>query len=124
MYAKIEPSGISVRRGAVQLRIDIFDDNDISLHGYFIQVSPDVTDEEIYKLVNECLLCYQSKKKIKKTNYKPFDVLAPIEELVFVSLRKGDKPSLIGNSMSEHLIRSAIKGLDIINRKDDFVVKK
>lgn len=124
MYAKLEPSGISVRRGAVQLRIDFCDDKDNILHSHFVQVSPDTDDEKILKLMKDCLKDFENKRSIRRTNYKPFDVFAPIEEMVFVSLRKGKKPRLGDNKMSDLLVKSAVKGLDIGNRKDSFIVSK
>ena len=124
MYAKLEPTGISVRRGAVQFRIDFFDENDSILHSHFIQVSPDVTDKGIQKIMEECLNNYQNNKSLKRTDYKPFDVLAPIEESCFVAIREGKTPQMVGEKMAKHLTRCAVKGLDVAARAEDFKVSR
>ena len=132
MYAVIEPTGCSVRRGAVQIRIDLFeDDKDAPFHSHFIQLSPDATDDGIKKEVKKVLdgfggeyekggdlVAYYHRNK--KKHYKPFNVDAKTEELVFNALREGNVPQIVGETMSAHLVRSAIKGLDIAARKDEF----
>jgi len=144
MYAEIEPTGCSVRRGAVQLRIDLFLDEkdaqyeeyqDAPFHSHFIQVSPDITDDELQKLMQKHLNGFGAEFKSggdlvaynhrnKCTPYQPFNVDAPVEALCFDALREGKTPALAGDSMSKHLIRSAIKGLDIAARKDSFMVSR
>lgn len=206
MYAVIETSGCSVRRGAVQIRIDLFlepgdlkydehhlwvvdtdsdaykagfhgaalpnwdykaDDNghylnkdeydrwkaefdrhmfeyqawqdslphkwqDAPFHSHFVQLSPDVTDAEIQKILKNVAdefgaewnkgsdLGQYWNRKPKKKVYAPFKVDAPFEALVFDALREGKTPALVGENMSAHLVRCAVKGLDIAARKDEF----
>ncbi len=179
MRAVIEPTGCSVRRGAVQIRIDLFLDEkdarykehhiqvpvlpeggyqgkvddmgqpvdqkdfdkwmkslpkvwqDTPFHSHFIQLSPDATDADVKKEVKKVLdgfggeyekggdlVAYYHRNK--KRHYKPFNVDAKTEALVFNALREGKTPALVGETISKHLVRSAIRVLDIVARKDEF----
>lgn len=205
MRAVIEPTGTSVRRGAVQIRIDLFLDEqdarynechlwvvdtdsaeykagysgstmpdweykvdeeghpldeeeykrwkaeydlatteyqawqdslphkwqDAPFHSHFIQLTPDATDEDVKKEVRKVLDGFGSEyekngdlvayyHRNKKRHYAPFNVDAKTEALVFNALREGKVPQIVGETMSKHLVRSAIKGLDIAARKDEF----
>ena len=51
---------------------------------------------------------------------KPFDVNAKVEDTVFNALRKGETSPFVNEAMASHLVRCAVKGLDIANRKDTF----
>ena len=119
MHTEIEPTGISVRRGAVQIRIDLFNDDSVCFHSHFLQVSPDITDDKLKDIIQKVL----EGERIQ-SNYKPFNVTSPIEELVFNALREGKTPALVGETMVNHLVRSAVKGWDIAVRKDNFKVVK
>jgi len=181
MYANIEPSGCSVRRGAVQLRIDLFmnesdsrylehyvhviDENSAeyksgykgnvidgepvdktaynkwlerlpkkwqnnSFHSHFIQISPDTTDSEIKNLIqsvldiigseyDKCGDTIQAARQIS-TSYKPFDVVAKEEKKVIDELREKGSSGLVDNNTCLLLTRSALRVLDVINKKDSF----
>ena len=130
MYAEIEPSGIHVRDGLVAVRFSFYceegdpryDEHHIQLedktwqnnpfHNHFDLVSADITDDELKQLMEKRL------KDFGKAWSEGF--ASDVRGVACEQIQKGWDTNDKHNKTKADFDRCAIKGLDIVARKDNF----